>query len=287
MTSRRLLPYKSISDGDITWDSWWFEREGIRQPLPTHLPGWDYASRETIGITVDVNGPAVLESTCLSSLTSLELVLVADCPALGRRFVSSEPLTDEPFQRLELAVDIPAGEAASKLELSVHLVLSAPLPRKSRVASVSGARVGWSPRFNLHLEGESSRFPTDAVTFAEVNLEEAPWTLSTSFVDLDDSFMGSVRLLINDAHPLGQAVLGVEQDPVAAERLKLDVFRMLVAATNDHARETSGSYDDDSVGAVIASMCELYLRRTLTETAALYRDEPLKFERLCYQVASA
>jgi hypothetical protein len=272
VTSRRLLPYRSINEGDLAWDSWWFEREGIRQPLPTHLPGWDYASQETIGVTVDVNGQAVLGSTGLSSLTTLEIVLVADCPALGRRFVSAEPLTDEPFQRLELAVEIPAGEVASKLELSVHLVLSAAAPRKPRVASAPGARVGWSPRFNLH---------------AEVNLEEAPWTLSTSFVGLNDSFMGSVRLLINDAHPLGQAVLGAEQDPVAAERLKLDVFRMLVAATSDEALELSSSYDDDSVGAVIASMCELYLRRTHVETAALYREEPLKFERLCYQVISA
>lgn len=286
MSSIRLLPYRSIAEGDVLWDSWWFERDGIRQPLPTHLPGWDYASSETIGITADITGQSVIQSTGLNALDSLQLVLIADCPALGRRFLSVEQLSDELTQRLELAVVIPPGEAASKLELSVHLVLRERVAPTPRVASRVGARVGSSPRRTVFLEGESSRFPTDAVTFSDIGLENAPWTLSTSFLDLHDSFMGSVRLLVNDAHPLGQAVLSPEHDELAAGRLKIDVFRMLISVVTDHALATTETYDDDSVGAVVANMCDLYLRRSLLEVAALHRDEPLKFERLCYEAVS-
>ncbi|MFC5177865.1 hypothetical protein [Nocardioides taihuensis] len=286
MTARRLFPHRVIGEDDVAWDAWWYERDGIRMPLPTLLPGWDYSRAESFGVTITIDGAAVLESTGLHSLSLLKLALLVDCPASGRRYCATERLTEDPSQQMELSVDLPPGEVADKLELSVHLVLATDTASRPRIASVAGARLGSSPKFILTLEGESSRFPTDSVSFADVGLEPAPWTLSTSFVELDDSFMGAVRLLINEAHPLGVELLSGYPDGSASERLKIDVLRMLVSITCHQVPDGRDEFDDDSVGGVVSRMCELFLNRSLQEASALFREEPLRFERLCYQAVA-
>ena len=43
------------------------------------LLGWDYASEETVGISVDLDEEALLASTGLASMDELEILAMADC----------------------------------------------------------------------------------------------------------------------------------------------------------------------------------------------------------------
>lgn len=281
MAKLRLLPYRSLAPSDISWSGWWFERNGVREPLPDLLPGWDYASTEVIGLSVELSSSLVLGYTGLERPDLIEAVAVADCAATLRRFVARQRLPPDDTQSIELSIELPPGEAAQKLELSAFLVLAEDIPPRKHTASRSGSRLCSGPRRSVLLEGDASRFPTEAVAFSALRLENVPWTISAVFDDMTDSFMGSIRLQINEEHDLGRKLLNPPVDPELEARLKLEVVRSLVAlaGANDVEEE---EFPEDSVGAVIDFMCRLFLNRSLHEAIQTYRRDPLKFDRVLY-----
>ncbi|TCJ30429.1 hypothetical protein [Nocardioides jejuensis] len=286
MPAARFMPYETPDAESVQWDAWWFVRGGVREALPQQLPGWDYSSVETIGVTVHLDTEAIKSATGMQSARDLELVLIADCAPLGRRFVGAASIDEEAEETVDLSVEIPAGEAALQLEVSAHLVLASPGEPGSGRPHLAGSRLLSSQRRTVQLEGEASRFPSEAVPFSAIGLEPAPWTISASFADLNDSFMGSIRLLMNEEHPLARAALDPVANPEAAERLKIDVFRMLVAVVAPDIPECAEQYEEASVGEVVTNMADLYLRQTLVEAASMYRENPLRFERLCYSAVN-
>lgn len=278
----RLLPYRFLSSNSVSWSEWWLERAGVREPLPEHVPSWDYASADVIGLSVDVTKSPVLEATGLERIELVEVVALADCPALLRRFTARKRLADENSQEIELSIDLPPGEAAQRLELSAFLLLAEDIPPRARTAFRRGSRLCVGPRRSVLLEGDASRFPTEAVPFSALSLENAPWTLNAVFDDLSDSFMGSVRLMVNEEHELGRAVLGSPVEPQLEARLKLEVLRSLVALASTQDMYDDDEFPADSVGQVLDSMCKLYLNRSLREATETYTRDPIKFDRLIY-----
>lgn len=277
----RLYPYATVDDAAVAWDAWWLESSGERIPLPKYAPGWDYASHLVVGLTVTIQEDAVLRSTGMDRLEQLAMVLVADCMASLRRFITQETLLTG-VNSADLRLEIPPGEVADSLTLGAALVLAHDIEPVPDRAHRAGSRLGSSPSYTLILEGEASRFPTETVSFAAAGYEAAPWTLASSAESLDDSLMGSVRLLINEDHPWGLRLLEDAGAPELSKQLQVDVFRSLVTLCAELSDEVLADFDEDSLGGVADYMCQLYLRRSLSEAMKVLHEEPRRFDRLVY-----
>jgi hypothetical protein len=277
----RLFPYATIGDAAVIWDAWWLEIAGERVPLPKYAPGWDYASHLVVGLTATIDEETALLSTGLDHLEELAIVLVADCKASQRRFITTEVLMTG-INSVELRREIPPGEVADSLSLSAALVLARDLEPVPDRAHRAGSRLGSSSSYTLILEGEASRFPTETVSFAAAGYEAAPWTIASSAESLEDSLMGSVRLLINEDHPWGQRLLEDADTPELSKQLQADVFRGLVTLCAELSDEVVVDLEEDSLGGVADYMCQLYLRRGLSEAMKVLHEEPRRFDRLVY-----
>ena len=285
MARLRLYPHRTAAPGCVSWYSWWTERDGDRSPLSAVLAGWDYASRETMGITVSLDEEALLESTGLESISDLEILAMADSPLVQQRFVAREPLRGHDSRMLiDVAIQLPPGQVAGAVRLSAHLVLAhTTQERADRVAFFRGARIDSSEPFTVRFEGDSGRFPTEPAPFSELGFGNAPWTVLTFYDELSDSFLGGVRLLVNTEHPVGQLALDPKTTPQVSSLLRAEVMRLLIAKVAGQVEDADeSSFEDGSVGQVLETMCQEFLGRRLRTTARLYRDDPAHFELLLH-----
>lgn len=282
MAGLRLYPHRLAAPDSITWYPWWIQRNGGRTDLDSALDGWDYASDETVGISLKIDTPAVLDSTGLDRLDATAVLVLGDCADTQQRLVAQLPLAGQDTSaRLDIPLRLPPGQLAGSVQLSAHLVLArvpSP-PRGERVASRPGSRLHASPTHTLRLEGDAGRFPTEAISFRETGRGNAPWTLMCIHEDLSDSFMGSIRLLINTDHPIGRGLLDPAGDPALHGLLRSDVIRLLIARVAPEVAESDRvSQEEGSVGQVLDSMCRLFLRRGLTAAVTLYTEDPTEFD---------
>ena len=280
MAALRLLPHRIADARSVSWHRWWTEHDDNRIELSALLAGWDYASRTTVGISVDLDEDALLASTGLDSMDNLEILAMADCLLAQQRFVATKPLREHLCgSTADITVQLPPGQVAGAVRLSAHLVLACTTPeREYGIAFRRGSRIDSSETFTLGLEGDSGRFPTEPVKFSELGLGNAPWTVLTAYDDLSDGFLGGIRLLINLEHPVGRLAL----DPKAASRvnglLHADVMRLLIANVAARGESTDESFHDEgSVGQVLETMCQGFLSMSLRTATRLYREDPARF----------
>lgn len=287
MTKLRLYPHRTGDPSSVNFGGWWIERSGTRAQIPDLLRGWDYASEELIGTSLTVDLQRLLESTGHSSIEDVEVLLVADCPPAQRRVVARHSLAScSSIRDTAFSLTLPAGELAGFVRLSAQLVVAHDIHVAPRgVANVRGARLISSKARTVALEGDASRFPTEPVPFSELGLPYAPWTLHTTFTDLDTSFMGGVRLLVNTEHPVGQMLLESSSADRVSGLAMADVIRLLVGKLADsrYADEIGeGSFEDGTVADVVDSMCSYFLGHGLVPVRQLYKEDPLHFDLLLH-----
>jgi len=281
MAALRLLPHRVADARSVSWHRWWTERDGDRIELSALLAGWDYASRTTVGISVNLDEDALLASTGLDSMDDLEVLAMADCRLAQQRLVATKPLRGhQRGSTAHVTVQLPPGQVAGDVRLSAHLVLARSTPeREYGVAFLRGSRIGSSEPFTLRLEGDSGRFPTEPVRFSELGLGNAPWTVLTAYDELSDGFLGGIRLLVNLEHPVGLLAL----NPKAASRvsglLHADVIRLLIASVAARGESTGESFHDEgSVGQVLETICQGFLNMSLRTATRLYKEDPARFD---------
>lgn len=281
MAVLRFLPHRIADAHSVRWHRWWNEIDGSRTELSVVLSGWDYASRTTVGISVDLDEEALLASTGLESMDELEILAMADCLLAQQRFVATKPLRGhQSSSTADVSLQLPPGQVAGAVRLSAHLVLArTTLEREYRVAFLRGSRIDSSEPFTLRLEGDSGRFPTEPVSFSELGLGNAPWTVFSAYDELSDSFLGGVRLLINLEHPVGQLALDPKAAPRVGGLLHADVTRLLIANVAARREDIDESpHEEGSVGQVLETMCHGFLGMSLRAAVRLYRDDPARFE---------
>lgn len=286
MTAFRILPHRTVREDRVVWGAWWrITEHGTREPLAGRLESWDYAQtiRLACHVQIDING--TLSDAGLSTDAALAFVATWDCPAALDRGVAVERLacpTDETWAG-ELVLNVPPGAVAQELLLERHLVLHTPTHNRASYAPHSGgARLGPSTRDRLVLEGTGSRFPVEATDFASAGYERAAaWTLEMDFESSADSFLGAVRLLVNAAHPAGQALLA-NPDSSLLSVLRYDLIRkLLMRAVEDREefRKTE-DLDEGSVGGVLADLCSNILHLDLETALSKIRADPVRFDTL-------
>lgn len=282
MAKLRLYPHRMAHADSVSWHSWWIQHDGNRSALPPVLTAWDYASEETVGVSVDLNEEAVLLSTGLTSIGVLEVLAMADCPSIQQRFVARQQLAGhQGGTTIEVQLILPRGRVADVVQLSAHLVLADTLQsRDDQVAYLQGARIHSSDTFSVRLEGNAGRFPTEAVPFSELGFGNAPWSITCAFDQLSDNFMGGIRLLINTEHPVGQLSLEPNAPAWVGRMLRMDLVRLLVAQVASQVEEAdTSSFEEGSVGQVLNKMCRFFLGSGLKTAVSTYRDDPAYFER--------
>jgi hypothetical protein len=281
----RIYPHRIAHADSVSWHPWWTERDSVREQLPQVLPGWDYSRELTVGISLDINEHALLSSTGLASVDEVDVLVTADCLAAQQRFVAHLPLCGQGAgTTIHVPLQLPVGQVANTVKLSAHLVCAHNGPeRGDQVAHRRGARLLSSGTYTVRLEGESSRFPTEAVPFSEVGYGKAPWTVLCNYSDLSDAFLGGVRLLVNTEHPAGQLAFNPAGPQRVANLMKADVIRLLVAKVAEHFEVTDvSSFEEESVGYVLDGMCQLFLHQGLRDAVRLYQEDLAEFEILLH-----
>lgn len=284
MAKLRILPHRSASEHSVTWGSWWYALGSEeRHDLEDLVTGWDYATPLRFGTHFSINIAELMSSTGLDP-SSVDVVIMADCSAVQQRFVSRTAITDAITGGREGVISLSPGTVAQEVKLSAHLVLGrAPLNAGPRVATEVGARLGSSPTVRAILEGDASRFPTEIMRFSETNYGNAPWTLTAYFDDLNDSFMGTVRLLVNSEHPLGNEVIQSSSPSIAASLMRLEVTRALIGEIEHRDFHTlSAQWEEGSVGAIIDTLCQFHLGLGMAKAVHYYADDPVGFDRLLH-----
>lgn len=286
MSKIRIQPHLTASRGSVSWAGWYLATESERRQLGVLLDGWDYDQAITIGTAPEIDALELSRSTGIDDLSEIHMVVAVDCPPTSRRFLSHLSVSDYlAAQGRFVGVEVPPGAVALELKLSCHLVLMADRPALGHVASVKGSRLAESPTTRLILEGDASRFPTEALSFADMRWEPAAWSVRIDLDDMNDAFTGAVRLMLNTDHPVGSALAGMEPRTYGAlgSVLRIDIVRsVLVAAIERVGRRglAAVEFDEDTFGSVAEQMSNDYFGMALAGVAEMKASDSARFERV-------
>lgn len=246
------------------------------------MPPWDYSMALRFSCEVFVDLERAISDCGLPPTATFALVAFAECRDTYWRAADVHPARTG---RMALSVRVPAGVAANSLRLGRRLVVQSAPPSSDVLVPAKGHVVaGADDATTVVLEGDGGRFPTQAISFSEVGLPaDAPWHLSLSYDDPTDSFAGSVQLLLNTDHERVARMIGENPDSADAAdvqaHLAFDVARQLIMqAVRDDRLDSSKSWEEDSVGAVLESVCARTRRRNATGCRAAVAQDPQGFE---------
>lgn len=181
---------------------------------------------------------------------------------------------------ISVRLHIPRGQAAVSLRLQCHVLVGIDrlpgLPKGSRLAE--------SRPTTLMLEGEGGRFPTEPVSFSQAGLTGGPWHLDVRFDDVEESFMGAVRLFVNTDLPSGEALLDPDhpRHALLQQVLRWDLMRTLlwsVALQVNPLHLPLNHEDDSSIGAVLDALCRSRWGLSLAEAVSSVQQDSAGFER--------
>jgi len=282
----RIHPHLTASADAVTWGPWALESTTTRMPLGPLIDGWDYDQPLRIGTSPIIDEDELRASTGLDTLRDVYVVATADCPGTSSRFVAGMPVSE--YLGLSdrfIAVSLEPGTIALELRLACHIVLLGNHEQRASEAAASGSRLAESPSTRLLLEGEASRFPTEAISFESVGLEPAAWSVKVEPDEMNEAFAGCVRLMLNLDNEVGAALAGM--DPVAyaahGSTLRMDILRSTIHVAIEVSLDEQtriASYDEDSFGGVVERMCSEHFRMSLSRVAELRRHDVDRFERL-------
>ena len=286
MARVRVQPHMMASTQSVKWSGWQLATDSHRQPLGPLLEGWDYDQGVRIGTSPEIKLEELMDSTGLDDPSDIHVIATVDCSSTSRRFISQVPVDEyvsAPDRFLE--VRVPAGAVALELKQTCHLALMSNREQSNNRATLRGSRLAESPTVRLVLEGDASRFPTEAVSFADLRWEPAAWSVRVDLDDMNEAFPGAVRLVLNTDHPVGVALAAMEPKTYGAlgSNLRIDIVRaVLIAAIEQVGRRgiADGNFDEESFGWVAEQMSSDYFGMGLAALAQMKSADNARFERV-------
>lgn len=277
----RLFPHFSASEDAVEWRPWRMETPQGDTELGEFLDAWDYAQPLNLVAETVADLPAIQQSAQLDSSAALGVAATWDCAATAQSETTVIPVDG---QTLISRLHVPHGQVAKDLNLFRELVLLAPGHRcVPPVPSKPATRLGPSHSQSVTLEGARNRFPVTPTSFRDLGRPAAAWSLDVNYVGADDSFAGTVQLLVNTDHPAASRIL--EPDPAGdlASLIKVDMVRQLLAflAADIGPTDLPDDPPEASVASVAEGLCQNYLSQSLSGVLADVQNQPLRFaERL-------
>lgn len=261
------VPYKRASAQRLTAGQWEVLTTEQPVPLPLVLSGLDYSSllRLRREIVVDVSG---LRADC-GLADDVPLMAAASWSSPGtmlRRSLASVSIADDEGTCLvELAGDVSGSEIAGVLHVdTVILVACQPVQSPPLTARHAGA-VLLHERQTIQLDSSHSFFPVEVVDFSKGYWAnpEAGWRLTWNVFALDQPFLGSVRLLINAAHPHVVRAVSGEAPNAEASAMRAAIYfdtakaLILGSLASEDFIERNGDYADGSCGRIVYTMIQM------------------------------
>lgn len=270
-----LLPHLTAESAFAWSEPTWSTEVSTGAPFSQPPREWDYATPLSISSKVTWD-PERLQGL---SLQTLRLVLVVECPSTSMRWVESAPLAVDAMHQTAVTT-VPAGEASRALEVRSWIVCESGDPELDIPVA---AKIAWTERHRMDLEGDGGRFPTQSVDFRDLRLPpRAAWTVTVEATDLDQSFGSSVRVLINASHPAHDLLLDLERPAagIALEVLRKDIISTVLGeiAADSLLEHSFDPTFTDSLGAVLNHWCELYLNMDLPSALSLLLQDRTRFE---------
>ncbi|CUI28437.1 hypothetical protein [Achromobacter xylosoxidans] len=267
MKTAIAVPYKRAGAHRLAAGQWEILSTELPSPLPPSLSGLDYGSvlRLRREVVIDVDG---LRADC-GLATNVPLLAVASWSSTGtmlRRSLVSIPISDgDGTCLIELAGEIVGSDIAGALHIDTAILTAGRPTSGAPLTARHAGAVLLQDRQTIQLDSSHSFFPVEVVDFSKgfwAN-REAGWRLSWNVLALDQPFLGSVRLLINAAHP--RVVHAVSGDAPNAEAsairsaIYFDTAKALIlgALASEDFLERDGDYVEGSCGKVIYTMIQM------------------------------
>lgn len=289
MPAVRAPAFLTAAAGAVTTEPWRIVRAHTEEELGDEHPSFDPAGTLELRRRITFDPAEVAESCGLDGPNQVAAVALWASRLTGLKGASL-PVTipSSGPQAVDLRLSLRGGDLGGALVLRTVLMLAVNRGDESPVVARVQGSVLWDgePRQIVNLEGAGTRFPTELRTFGVGNgfPSRAAWFLDWDRDDLSLPVLGSVRLYLNDAHPLMAGLAAGAADAETArirESLKFDLARELVtgALANRDFVEDPGVYEAGTVGATIRRLCSrvLFPYSSLDELALRARTSPSRF----------
>ena len=228
------------------------------QPVEDLLQHWDYARDLEVRAGLEIDFAAAADALEIpADRLELRLALVA---GTGKGFMPrrvdtiAECVVNSEAGKTCLVGTVPGGRLSGRLKLSVMIALGTAVDCGSPLSPrVRGARLWQLDRDILIEDGGDSRFPVEAVSFAEVFAGKphasAPWFLFWRAGDLEGDFSACVRLYVNSDQSALLDRFAEGDGPTLQAMLGDAISQMLDSAMAlDDAEEVLDECEEGSVG---------------------------------------
>lgn len=263
MTRLTVLPHLTAIAG-VTADPWMIDIHGRSEVATALLPGWDYSVPVRFQCTVKVDVDEVQSQCELPPDAEIGLTATLDCSSTFLR-MTVPPVKVTSSERYDIAIAPQSSDIAGSVRLDLCLILLHGGAAQSRLAATVPGSVLWreepDARTRIALEGDATRFPTEARDFTSSGLFDpnAAWYLDLDLAQLDASPMHSVRLVVNEAHPGMAKVIRGDDDPevvAISSAMYWDVARRMIHMALDQREfvESWGHFSEDSIGLVVEQL---------------------------------
>jgi hypothetical protein len=246
----------SASEWLVTPSGW----EPISDPV--EIAHWDYATDLLIERTLSVDIDALRTQALLDSGDELRCVI--QWTSTSTDLQGSSVPTILTGGSNELRCSVPGIEVGGilKLRTTVAVGIGDNDDRNPLAARRSGS-ILWLDDFQLFLEGDASRFPTEALSFKANGLgpQGCAWRIMVKTSDLYAPALSAVRVILNKDHPAYDRLADTTDSAAARlteQYLLYDVARQLVIAALLEDEFQSEDYERGSIGAVLRGRLMTY-----------------------------
>ncbi len=243
--------YLTAQPTSVGASEWLVTPTGL-EPLanPTHIPNWQYSTDLSINRTLTVDTDELRQATRLESADEIRCLITWTSSATGLQG-ASEPRTVDAGAN-HVCATVPGTETGGFLLVQTTIsTVPGPTASRSPLAAHRSGSTLWSDEIRIELEGDISRFPTEALSFDATGLggpQEA-------------SALSCVRILLNTDNEVYRRLTETPYSPeaqVTQRFLAYEVARQLVVAALAQGELSTVDYESGSLGNVLRARLRDY-----------------------------
>jgi len=234
------------------------------EPLgnPLIIQHWQYAMNIVVERTLSVRLADLRSGARLRQNDTIWVIISWTSTATGLQGASPRRALVDGAN--ELQVEIPGVEIGGTLKL--RTVVAAAVGESKGRDPLAAHRPGstlWADSHETLLEGDSSRFPTEALGFEAngVGSRNTAWRVNVNTSDLDAPALSAIQVVLNTEHPVYRRLTENAEGAdalVTRQFLAYDVARQLVAAALVQEDLVATEYERGSIGAILRARLRDY-----------------------------